>query len=462
MTEETATTLEFEGLQGDVLWPDDVGYDEARAIYNGSIDKRPAVIVRPTCVADVIDAVNTARENGFAVAIRCGGHSVSGKSVCGDEGLMIDLSRLKGVRVDPEAKTARANAGVLWGEFDRDTQLFGLVTPGGRVTTTGVGGFTTGGGYAWLSAKYGLTCDNLLSADVVTADGRLVTASETENEDLFWGIRGGSSNFGLVTSFEFRLHELGPMVYAGLVAYPIDDAKQLVRAWRDYMESAPDELGSGVAILLAPPEEFVPPELHGKPIVAFIAVYAGDAEEGAEAIRPIQELGDGIDLTQPMPYTAFQAMIDPFAPTGWQNYHRGEHIAALPDEAIDAYVDVAPTMGSPMTQGIIFRHGGAVSRVPEDAMAASNRDAPYMAHPIACWQDAAEAEHELDWVRRFSEAFAPYKTGGVYLNFEPDEGEQGVRAGFAADKFAKLVALKDKWDPGNLFSVNANIRPSGT
>jgi FAD/FMN-containing dehydrogenase len=452
-----------EGFKGEVTSPDDPGYEHARAVWNGSIDKRPALIVRPTGAADVIDAVSYAREKGLPLAVRCGGHSVAGNGTV-DGGVLVDLSSLKGVHVDPKARTARVNGGVLVGELDRETQLFGLATPSGRVTTTGVGGFTLGGGYGWLSPKFGLACDNLLSADVVTADGRLVTASERENDDLLWGLRGGSSNFGVATSYEFRLHPIGPIVLAGLLVHPIDEAKRLIRASRDYVESAPEELVTATGILQAPPAEFIPPHLHGKPVLGLFVLYIGDAEDGGAVVAPLKELGSpAVDLVAPMPYTAFQAMIDPFAPRGMLNYHRGIHLSGLPDEVIDNYVDLGreiALVSSPTTQAILFRHGGAVGRIADDATAAGHRDAAYMAHPIAAWHDPAQTQLHLDWVRRFSEAMTPFSTGGVYLNFEPDEGEERVRAGYGAEKYAKLVALKDKWDPDNLFRVNQNIKPS--
>jgi FAD/FMN-containing dehydrogenase len=451
-----------EGFKGELIRPGDDGYDDARAVYNGSIDKRPALIVRPRGAADVIDAVNYAREGGLALAVRCGGHSVAGNGTV-DGGVLVDLSSLKGVHVDPGTSTARVNGGVLVGELDRETQLFGLATPSGRVTTTGVGGFTLGGGYAWLSPKYGLACDNLVSADVVTADGRLVTASESENDDLFWGLRGGSSNFGVVTSYEFRLHPVGPMVLAGLLIHPIEEARDRIQAVRDYVESAPEELATGMGILQAPPAEFIPPHLHGKPLLGFFVLFIGDPDEGSTVVAPLKGIGPpAVDLVGPMPYTAFQSLIDPFAPRGWLNYHRGIHLTGFPDEAIDVYVDFGTqiaTVSSPTTQSVIFRHGGAVSRIPEEASAAGHRDAAYMAHPIACWQDPAQSELHIDWVRRYSDAIGPFTTGGVYLNFEPDEGEERVRSGYGPEKYARLVELKEKWDPGNLFRVNQNIKP---
>lgn len=452
-----------DGFKGQAIRPGEPGYDQARSVYNGMIDKHPALVVRPAGAADVIDAVNLAREQQLLLAIRCGGHSIAGNGVC-DGGLLIDLSSLKGVRVDPEARTARANAGVLWGEFDRETQLFGLAAPGGRVTTTGVGGFTLGGGYGWLSPKYGLACDNLISVDVVTADGSLVVASEDENADLFWGVRGGSSNFGVVTSYKFRLRALGPTVLAGLLLHPIDEAENLIRVYRDYVEEAPEELATAIAIFMAPPAPFVPEQLHGKPVLGMVAIYIGSVDEGRDVVAPLKQLGPpAADLIEQMPYTAFQAILDPTAPWGWLNYNRGLHLAGLRDEAIYAYVERASEIArvSPMTQTIIFRHGGAVSQVPDDATAASHRDAAYMAHPIACWQDPADSARHLDWIETFSEAMRPFTTGGVYLNMEPSAGEDHVRAGYGAAKHAKLVALKDRWDPNNLFRVNHNIKPSG-
>lgn len=309
---------------GDVIRPDDSGYDEARKIYNGMIDKRPAVIARCASTEDVAAAVNFARESGLVVAVRSGGHSVAGMSIA-DDGLLIDLSGMKSVDVDTGAKTARAGAGVLWGEFDKATQEHGLHTPGGRVTTTGVGGFTTGGGYGWTSSKHGLTCDNLISAEVVLADGSVVTASEDENEDLFFGLRGGGCNFGVASSFTYRLHELGPTVFGGLAAWPVAKAGEVLRAWRDHVEGAPDELSTACAILTAPPEEFIPEHLRGQPILGLVGMYVGDPDEGAAAMQPLKDLGPDLDAIGPMPYTEFQAILDPGNQPGYRNYWRGEY-----------------------------------------------------------------------------------------------------------------------------------------
>jgi FAD/FMN-containing dehydrogenase len=448
-------------FRGEVIRPGDDTYDQARRIFNGMIDRRPALIVRPTGAADVIAAVKLARETGLPPAVRCGGHSIAGSSVA-DGALMIDLSHMKGVRVDPVARTARANAGVTWGEFDRETQLFGLATPGGRVTTTGLGGFTLGGGYGWISPRFGLTCDNLISADVVTADGRLVTASEHENPDLLWGLRGGSGNFGLVTSYEYRLHPLGPIVLGGMLLYSIDRGQEVARAYREQMKTAPDELATAIAVLMAPPAPFVPQDLQGKPIFGILALYAGPLEDADSVVAPLRRLGPpAVDLVQPMPYTAFQALLDHSAPWGLHAYTRAQHLQDLSDGAIDAMLEYGTEIAtySLWSQTIVFRHGGAVSRVPEDATAFSHRGTAYMAHPIAAWEDPADADRHLDWIRRFSAAMQPFATGGVYLNLEGEEGADRVRANLSAEKYVRLAALKAKWDPQNLFRLNQNIKP---
>jgi FAD/FMN-containing dehydrogenase len=447
-------------FSGEVILPGDPRYDESREVFNAMIDRRPTVIARCSSAADVAAAVDFAREQNLVVAVRGGGHSVAGLSVC--DGLMIDLGGLKQIDVDPAAKTARAGGGVVWGEFDAATQQHGLHTPGGRVTTTGVGGFTTGGGYGWTSSKHGLTCDNLISAEVVLADGSIVRASEHENADLFWGIRGGGGNFGVVTEFEFRLHELGPTVLAGLALWPVERAGEVLRGWRDYVDTAPDELGSGAAVILAPPEEFVPDHLKGQPAIGLIAIYVGDPEEGAVVVQPLKDLGPDVDLIGPMPYTAFQAMIDPMAPPGFRSYWRGEYMAELSDEAIDTYVAHAPATlaaAGPLSQMIFFRIGQGVTAVPDDATAFSHREANYLFHPISFWSDAADDERAIAANRAFADAMRPYGTGASYLNFTPEADR--VRAAYGDEKYERLVALKDKYDPENLFRMNQNIKPSG-
>ncbi|HEX2174523.1 MAG TPA: FAD-binding oxidoreductase [Nocardioidaceae bacterium] len=449
-----------DGFKGVAIRPGDPEYDAARAVYNGMIDRRPALVVRPTGAADIRDAVAFARQRNLPLAVRCGGHQVGGVSAV-EGGLLIDLSSLKGVHVDPERGTARANAGVLWGEYDRETEMFSLATPGGRVTTTGIGGFCLGGGYGWLSPKYGLTCDNLVSADLLVASGELLHVTDDTNPELMWALRGAGANFGVVTSFEFRVHPIPPLIMAGMLVVPNDErAGEILRGYREYVEQASEDLVTAVATVLAPPEDFVPPQMVGYPALAIIAAFIGDPADAAAAMAPLRRLTEGgVDLVQPMPYTAFQAMLDGFAPPGWLNYHRGRHVSALPDTVLDDYLAVGREIGSPMTQGIIMRHGGAVSRVGEDDTAAGGRAAPYMAHPIACWLDPSDTEREMEWVERFTAAFAPAATGGVYLNFEPGTSDADVRAGFGGEKYARLAALKREWDPENLFRGNHNIAP---
>jgi FAD/FMN-containing dehydrogenase len=445
------------GFAGDVIAPDDAGYDEARKVFNGIFDKRPAVIARCASTDDVVAAVNLARDRDLAVAVRSGGHSVAGMSIC-DDGILIDLAGLKRIDVDPDRRRATAGGGVLWGDYDAATQGHGLHTPGGRVTTTGVGGFTTGGGFGWTSSRYGLTCDSLVSAEVVTADGSVVTASADENEELFWGIRGGGGNFGVVTSFEFEAHPLGPIVLAGLAMFPVERAQEVTRAWRDYVDDAPDELSTACVILTAPPEEFVPEHLRGQPVLGMAAMYVGDPEGGAPVIQPLKDLGPEVDLIQPMPYTAFQAILDSSAPPGLRNYWRGEYLARLPDEAIDTWASPANRPTSPLTQILLFRVGQAVAAVDDDATAFSHRDARYMFHPLCVWEDPADDARQIDAAKSFAEAMRPFATGAPYLNFTA-EGDR-VRDAFGAEKYERLVALKDRYDPDNLFRLNQNIKPS--
>jgi FAD/FMN-containing dehydrogenase len=451
-----------DGFSGAAIRPGDAEYDAARAMYNAMVDRRPALIVRPSSSADIRDAVAYARQQRLPLAVRCGGHSVAGVSTV-EGGVLIDLSSLKGVHVDPERGTAIANAGVLWGEYDRVTEMFNLATPGGRVTTTGVGGFCLGGGYGWLSPKHGLTCDNLVAADLLTASGHLMHVTDDNNPELMWALRGAGANFGVVTSYELRLHPIAPLMMAGMLVVPNDArAGEVVRAYRDYVEQAPEDLVTALVTILAPPEDFVPPELVGTPALAMIVAWLGDAADAEDAVAPLRRITEGgIQLVQPMPYTALQALIDPFNPKGMLNYHRGRHLAGLPDSVIDAYLQVGREIGSPLTQGVLFRNGGAVSRVGEDDTAASGRNAPYMAHPIACWQDPADTDREMAWVERFTAAFEPAMTGRRYLNFEPGTTEEDVRAGFGDTKYARLAALKQEWDPENLFRGNHNIAPTG-
>jgi FAD/FMN-containing dehydrogenase len=447
-------------FSGALIVPGDPRYDVSRAVFNGMIDRRPALIARCATTEDVAAAVDFARATELVVAVRSGGHSVSGLGVC-DAGIVIDLGGLRTVEVDPAAKTARAGGGVLWGEFDAATQAHGLHTPGGRVTTTGIGGFTTGGGYGWTSSRHGLACDNLVSAEVVLADGSVVTANEDENADLFWGLRGGGGNFGIVTEFEFRLHELGPQVTAGLMLWPIERAPEVVRAWRDYADAAPDEVATACVVVTAPPEEFVPDRLKGRPALGIALMYVGDPEDAAVHLRPVKDLRPEVDLVGPMPYTAFQAMLDATAPPGLRSYWRGEYLDNLPDAAVETFLADGTALveaGSPFTQAVIFRVGQSISAVPQGATAVSNRGANYLFHPIVGWSDPADDERLIAAGRAFAEAMRPYASGGAYLNFTPEEDR--LADAYDARTYERLVALKEIYDPENLFRLNHNIVPN--
>jgi len=457
----TSSLSDFEAVfTGELILPGDPRYDTSRAVFNAMIDKHPALIARCATTADVAAAVGFARETGVAVAVRGGGHSVVGYGVC-DGGIVIDLGKLKSIDVDPAGKTARAGGGVLWGELDAATQQHGLHTPGGRVTSTGIGGFTTGGGYGWTSSKHGLACDNLLSAEVVLADGTVVRASADQRADLFWGIRGGGGNFGIVTEFEFRLHELGPTVLAGLALWPLERAPEVMRAWRDYADQAPDEISTACVVVTAPPEDFVPEHLKGRPALGVAVLYVGDLDNGAAAVQPLKDLRPDLDHIGPMPYTAFQAALDATAPPGWRSYWRGEYLHDLTDEAIDAFLRNGATLletAPPLSQAVIFRIGQRINTVPEDATAFSQRDANYLFHPIAVWKHAAEDESVLAAGRSFAQAMRAFATGSPYLNFTPEQDR--VLDAYTADAYSRLVALKDTYDPNNLFSLNQNIAPS--
>ena len=450
-----------ESFGGELLLPTSPTYDTERRIWNGAIDRRPACIARCTGVADVVAGVRFARERDLLVSVRGGGHGVGGHAVC-DGGLVIDLSPLKGIRVDPARRTVRAEAGVLWGELDRETQHFGLATVGGIVTHTGIAGLTLGGGIGWLMRKHGATVDNLLSADVVTAQGELVTASEEENPDLFWAIRGGGGNFGVVTSFEYRLHAVGPTVLAGPVFYPLVNAPEVLRFYRDFIATAPDELTTIFELSVAPPVPFLPEEVHGKPIVMVGACYAGAPDEGAEVVRPLKQFGRPIvDLLEPKSYTALQAMFDPAVPHGWHRYWKSVELPPLTDDAIDTLVQHASRQTSPKSYCIVFQLGGALARVSEDATAFSQRHAAHNVNINAVWtEDDPDAERHIAWARDFFDAMQPHAGGRVYVNFLGDEGQERVRAAYGERTYARLVELKRVHDPTNLFRLNQNIQPS--
>jgi FAD/FMN-containing dehydrogenase len=434
-------------------------YEQARTLWNGMIDRHPAVVVRCAGASDVLTAIRFARENDLALAVRGGGHNIAGNAVC-DGGLEIDLSLMKSVRIDPARRIARVEPGVTLGEFDREAQDFGLATPLGINSTTGVAGLTLGGGFGWLSRALGLTIDNLLSVDVATADGELITASETENADLFWGVRGGGGNFGVVTSFEFKLHPIGPMVLAGLVIHPLDAAKEVLRFKSEFVQKAPDEFVCWFVLRQAPPLPFLAPEWHGKEILALAMCYCGDIAEGERIAKPLREFGKPIaDIVQPMPYSAWQTVLDPLLTPGARNYWKSHDFAKLSDGLFDVLVDFARRIPDPQTEIACAQLGGAVSRVPRTATAYNHRDGQYVMNLHGRWSDPAKDEACIAWARGLWQAAAPFATGSVYVNFMTQEEGGRVRDAYG-ENFERLVALKNKYDPKNVFGVNQNIKPT--
>jgi FAD/FMN-containing dehydrogenase len=454
-----ATTRELrEALRGELVLPGDAGYDEARSVWNGMIDRRPALIARCAGTSDVIAAIGFARSEGLDVAVRGGSHNVAGNATC-DGGLVLDLSPMKGVRVDSEARTVRAQGGLTWGELDAETQAFGLATTGGLVTTTGVAGFTLGGGIGWMMRKYGLACDNLISADLVTADGQIVHASESENPELLWGLRGGGGNFGVVTEFEFRLYPIS-QVYGGLVAWPADMGPEILKFWREWSLTAPDEVCTMAAFLYAPPEPFVPPEVVGQPIFAIACCHLDPEGSAEDDLRPLRYLQPAVDVLGPMPYSAIQGMFDAGTPRGSRNYWRSGYVQELTDEAIDTIYAAVPGIPHPMGQLHIHQMGGAMGRVPQGATAFGSRDVPFLMNYIALWLDEGEDEQNIAWCKAASDAMASFGTGHRYVNFLADEGEAGVESAYEAETLTRLQGLKAKYDPTNFFHLNQNIRPA--
>jgi FAD/FMN-containing dehydrogenase len=452
--------LEIPEFAGTLLRPTDAEYDDARRVFNGMIDRSPALIARCRDARDVAAVVKVAREQHLPLSVYGGGHGVTGSAVV-DAGLCVDLREMRTIEVDAEAGTARVDAGCTWGELDAATQQHGLALTGGRMSRTGVAGLALGSGSGWLERKFGYTCDSMLAAEVVVADGRVVTASEDENPDLFWGLRGGGGNFGIVTRFTFDLHPLGPIVLGGMLMYPASMAGDLVRFWRDFMSAAPDEVGSGVAFLTAPPADFVPEPVRGQPVVGVIVCYAGPVEQGQDVLAPLLEFGPpAVNMVQPMPYTAVQQMTDEGSPDGMQNYWTGDFLAELPDEAVDALTGLATRPVSPLTQIILMAGGGAIARVPDDATAFGERRAPWNMHLISMWADPADAEKNISYTRSIATAMGPWTTGRTYLNFIGDEGTGRVEAAYGPEKYARLQQLKRHWDPDNLFRHNQNIAPA--
>ena len=454
--DETALAELEASFRGEVVGRDHSEFDVHRKIWNGSFDKHPALIARCAGVSDVKAAVQFGQRTGLPVAVRSGGHSFPGLSVA-DDALLIDLGPMKGVRVDPEKRTARVQAGVLLGELDRETQAFGLAVPSGIVTHTGVAGLTLGGGIGWIQRKHGLSVDQLVSMDVVTADGDFVTASADDNSDLFWGLCGGGGNFGIVTEFEFNCVELGPEILAGPIFWAMEDSPEVLRFYRDWVADAPDELMTIVIHRKAPPLPFVPEELHGKPVVMVVCCWAGEIEEGEKFIRPLREFGTvRADVCTRKPFLAHQAMFDPsFVPGRWF-YFKSCDVAELNDEIIDITVERSLQIESPLTTWPIWQMGGAVSRRGNDETAFNGRTAGFTFNIGGSTETEEGFDHERQWVRDFWAALEPWHEG-VYINFLGDEGADRVRQSYGTEKFDRLQALKKQYDPDNFFRINQNI-----
>ena len=456
VTERTIRDLEAD-FRGTVLQPEEDGYDEARTVYNAMIDRRPAVIVRPTGAADVMTAVDLVREHDLLVSVKGGGHNIAGTAVC-DDGLMIDLGQMSSVRVDPNARTARASPGARLGDLDHETAPFGLVAPAGVVSITGVAGLTLGGGFGYLCRKHGLTIDNLRSVDMVTADGDLVHASEDEHPELFWGIRGGGGNFGIVTSFEFDLHELEE-VLAGLIVYRADEAHSVVRKWWEFASSAPDELSVWLNFSTAAPEPFIPEAYHGERILSVIPIYSSVVEDGWDVIAPLRDLGDPIaDTVEPWRFVDWQQAFDESYPAGERYFWKSHNFESPTPEALDRITDYAVSPPTPDTRISVTHLGGAVSRVPSDATAYPHRNADFLVNITTRWDDPERDDECIAWTREYFDALVPHATGGTYVNFTTEpEGEQSMAY---RENYDRLVALKDEWDPDNLFRMNQNVKPS--
>lgn len=446
------------GFRGELIGADHPAYDEHRRVWNGSIERFPALIARCAGVADVIDAVRFARRIGLEAAVRGGGHSFPGQSTC-DGGMVIDLGLMKGIRVDPVTRTARVQPGVLLGDLDRETQAFGLAVPAGIVTHTGVAGLTLGGGIGWLQRKHGLTIDQLLSVDLITAEGEFVKASKDENPDLFWGVRGGGGNFGIVTEFEFRLNPLGPVVLAGPIVWATEDSPEVLRFYREWIAEVPDELTTIVVHRQAPAIAAVPPELHFKPVVMVGCCWAGAIDDGEKALEPLRRLGSPLlDLCFPKPFVTHQAMFDPTFPHGRWYYFRSRDVATLSDDLIDVLVEHALRIDSPHSGFPIFHLGGAVARIGEDETAFGGRAGGHTININGIAETDKGFDQERAWVQGLSSALEPYQTG-VYVNFLMDEGDERVRDAYGSEKYERLRALKRKYDPDNFFHLNQNVQP---
>jgi FAD/FMN-containing dehydrogenase len=454
----TEITELISGFKGEILRPEDDGYDSARQIWNAMIDKRPAIIARCASVTDVVRAVNFARDNGLLLAVRGGGHNIAGSALC-DDGLVIDLSKMKAASVDPGERRVSIESGATLADLDAATQAHGLATPLGINSTTGVAGLTLGGGFGWLSRKYGMTVDNLESAEVVTAAGEVVRASATEHPDLFWALRGGGGNFGVVTRFTFRLHPVGPGVLSGLIVYPLSQAKSVLQGYRDFAAKAPDDLSVWTILRQAPPLPFLPQEVHGTGIVAIALLHAGDPRRGEPLIEPLRKLGTPVgEHVGVQPYVAWQQAFDPLLTAGARNYWKSHNLTKIEDGLIDVVIRYAENLPSPQCEIFVGALGGATTRPTPESTAYAQRDARFVMNVHGRGNDAADDARGIGWARDFFEAAAPFATGGAYVNFlTADEGDR-VRAAYGSN-YDRLTKVKRKYDPSNLFRMNQNIEP---
>ncbi|MFE0087144.1 FAD-binding oxidoreductase [Streptomyces sp. NPDC058991] len=460
---EEVIAMEIDGFRGRLITARHADYDSARAVWNGAVDRRPRLIARCGGAADVVAAVRFARDHDLEIAVRGGGHNVAGTAVC-DEGIVIDLSAMRSVRVDPAGRTARVQGGALWGDVDHEAQAHGLATTGGIVSHTGVAGLTLGGGIGFLMRKYGLTVDSLLAAEVVTADGGVVRASADDHPDLFWALRGGGGNFGVVTSFRFALHPVGPTVLAGPVFWAADDTGDVLRFYRDFAAEAPDGLGTVVRLGTVPPLPAIPEELHWRPAVAVVCCHAGAVEDGERAVRALRRFGRPlVDLVAPKPYTAHQSSTDDTVPHGWNYYWKATDLTGLSDHAVTVIADHAYAAGSPRSYSVLFHMGGAVARVAHDATAYAARDVAHNINIDAVWlpgESGERAAAETAWARRFLHALQPHRVGSVYVNFlDADDGTSRLREAYGERVYRRLADVKAAYDPDNAFHLNKNIRP---
>jgi FAD binding domain/Berberine and berberine like len=460
MSTETAISVDElrSRFRGPLITPQDDGYESAAAVWNGSIRRRPAVVARCTGAVDVTAAVEFARRHNLLVAVRGGGHNIAGNATC-DDGLVIDLSLLRSVRVDPAARLAHVGPGCVWGDVDHETQAFGLAVPGGIVSTTGVAGFTVGGGFGHLTRRFGFASDNLIGADVVLADGRLVHASATENEDLFWGIRGGGGNFGVVTAFDFKLNAAGPEVLGGLIFHPAERAPALLRFLRNFLPTTPDEMTLFTIMRKAPAAPFVPAELHGRPVIANLVVHSGEPQQAERDLAPLRGFAPPlVDLVIRRPYKVVQALTDASWAPGFENYWKSDYLEAISDGAIEVLSRHLDSITSPLSDFKLAYLGGAAARMPDDS-ALSHRTLPLLLNINTRWKPGEAADPHLEWTRSLFEGMKPFSTGNVYVNFLMDEGHDRVRAAYGAEKYDRLIALKRRYDPDNFFRLNQNIKP---